>query len=180
MVELGKWDHELDIFWFKLYSGIFHLYAGDQYYRGGLLYHELETGAFTLYLRVFLLYHDDQHYTGSGGRPTLWWQKNPGSWIKGCLMSIFYYNTLRLFLAVPDTTDERLCSTHFKFTVTPKMAPLSRLLVYYVRENGEGVADATTLNIEPSFENKVGLFNLILYVCLVFFFWPRRVILNTL
>ncbi|XP_064595766.1 C3 and PZP-like alpha-2-macroglobulin domain-containing protein 8 [Liolophura sinensis] len=58
---------------------------------------------------------------------------------------------------VPDTTDDRLCSTHFKFTVTPKMAPLSRLLVYYVRENGEGVADATTLNIEPSFENKLVL-----------------------
>lgn len=35
------------------------------------------------------------------------------------------------------------------------MAPLSRLLVYYVRENGEGVTDSLQIPIQPDFENQV-------------------------
>lgn len=35
------------------------------------------------------------------------------------------------------------------------MAPLSRLLVYYVRENGEGVTDSLQISIQPIFENEV-------------------------
>lgn len=36
------------------------------------------------------------------------------------------------------------------------MAPLSRLLVYYVRDNGEGVTDSLQLPVQPRFENEVG------------------------
>lgn len=35
------------------------------------------------------------------------------------------------------------------------MAPLAKLLVYYVRPNGEGVADGIRLEVEPELENKV-------------------------
>lgn len=35
------------------------------------------------------------------------------------------------------------------------MAPLSHLLVYYVRENGEGVTDSVQIPIQPDFENQV-------------------------
>ncbi|KAG5851317.1 hypothetical protein ANANG_G00091890 [Anguilla anguilla] len=41
--------------------------------------------------------------------------------------------------------------------VTHAMAPLSRLLVYYVRENGEGVTDSLQIPVQPSFENKVSV-----------------------
>lgn len=36
------------------------------------------------------------------------------------------------------------------------MAPLGRLLVYYVRENGEGVTDSLQFTVNSSFENQVG------------------------
>lgn len=45
--------------------------------------------------------------------------------------------------------------TYVHFPVTHNMAPLSRLLVYYVRENGEGITDSAQIPIEPAFENKV-------------------------
>ncbi|XP_037554071.1 C3 and PZP-like alpha-2-macroglobulin domain-containing protein 8 [Nematolebias whitei] len=35
------------------------------------------------------------------------------------------------------------------------MAPLSRLLIYYVRENGEGVTDSLQISVQPEFENQV-------------------------
>lgn len=35
------------------------------------------------------------------------------------------------------------------------MAPLGRLLAYYVRENGEGVADNLQFAVKPFFENQV-------------------------
>lgn len=35
------------------------------------------------------------------------------------------------------------------------MAPLSHLLVYYVRENGEGVTDSVQIPVQPDFENQV-------------------------
>lgn len=35
------------------------------------------------------------------------------------------------------------------------MAPLSHLLAYYVRENGEGVTDSLQIPIQSDFENQV-------------------------
>ncbi|TRY62333.1 hypothetical protein DNTS_025869, partial [Danionella cerebrum] len=49
------------------------------------------------------------------------------------------------------------CMTALHFNVTSSMAPLSRLLVYYVRENGEGVTDCLQLPVQPQFENKVSV-----------------------
>uniref|UniRef100_H3DDC7 C3 and PZP like alpha-2-macroglobulin domain containing 8 n=1 Tax=Tetraodon nigroviridis TaxID=99883 RepID=H3DDC7_TETNG len=37
------------------------------------------------------------------------------------------------------------------------MAPLSHLLVYYVRENGEGVTDSVQIPVQPAFENQVSV-----------------------
>lgn len=47
------------------------------------------------------------------------------------------------------------CMSVLHFNVTPTMAPLSRLLVYYVRENGEGVSDSLQLPVQPRFEHEV-------------------------
>lgn len=47
------------------------------------------------------------------------------------------------------------CVTYLRFPVSHSMAPLSRLLVYYVRENGEGVTDSLQIPIQPDFENQV-------------------------
>ena len=47
------------------------------------------------------------------------------------------------------------CVTSLRFPVTPAMAPLSRLMVYYVRENGEGVTDSLQIPVQPSSENQV-------------------------
>lgn len=47
------------------------------------------------------------------------------------------------------------CVSYLRFPVSHSMAPLSRLLVYYVKENGEGVTDSLQIPIEPIFENKV-------------------------
>ncbi|XP_078412272.1 C3 and PZP-like alpha-2-macroglobulin domain-containing protein 8 isoform X2 [Cetorhinus maximus] len=50
-----------------------------------------------------------------------------------------------------------VCSTFLHFTVTHDMIPLSRLLVYYVRENGEGITDSIQIPVQPSYENKVSI-----------------------
>nr|XP_020636674.1 C3 and PZP-like alpha-2-macroglobulin domain-containing protein 8 [Pogona vitticeps] len=49
------------------------------------------------------------------------------------------------------------CVTSVRFTVTAGMAPLGRLLVYYVRENGEGIADSLQFAVEAFFENQVSV-----------------------
>ncbi|XP_072019893.1 LOW QUALITY PROTEIN: C3 and PZP-like alpha-2-macroglobulin domain-containing protein 8 [Amphiura filiformis] len=56
---------------------------------------------------------------------------------------------------IPAPSDH--CETVFSFEVTHAMVPMSRLLVYYVLDNDEGVADSLTLPVEPSFENQVRL-----------------------
>lgn len=48
-----------------------------------------------------------------------------------------------------------MCVTSLRLAVTPSMAPLGRLLVFYVRENGEGVADSLQFAVESFFENQV-------------------------
>lgn len=47
------------------------------------------------------------------------------------------------------------CVTYLHFPISHSMAPLSRLLVFYVRENGEGVTDSLQIPIQPDFENQV-------------------------
>lgn len=47
------------------------------------------------------------------------------------------------------------CVSYLRFPVSHSMAPLSHLLVYYVRENGEGVTDSLQIPIQPDFENQV-------------------------
>lgn len=49
-----------------------------------------------------------------------------------------------------------MCVTSLRLPVTPSMVPLGRLLVFYVRENGEGVADNLQFAVENFFENQVG------------------------
>ncbi|XP_050400640.1 alpha-1-macroglobulin isoform X3 [Patella vulgata] len=53
-------------------------------------------------------------------------------------------------------------STHvshvkIKFVVTPEMSPKASLLVYYVRADGETVADSIQFDVEPCFRNKVSM-----------------------
>ncbi|KAL1022981.1 hypothetical protein UPYG_G00035010 [Umbra pygmaea] len=55
----------------------------------------------------------------------------------------------------PGETDS--CVVLLHFPVTHSMAPLSRLLVYYVREDGEGVTDSLQIPVQPSFENQVSV-----------------------
>jgi hypothetical protein len=43
--------------------------------------------------------------------------------------------------------------------ITAKMAPTATLLLYYVRPNGEIVADSITFNIDEIFSNKVRLYS---------------------
>ncbi|XP_027403939.1 C3 and PZP-like alpha-2-macroglobulin domain-containing protein 8 isoform X4 [Bos indicus x Bos taurus] len=50
-----------------------------------------------------------------------------------------------------------VCMTSLQLAVTPSMVPLGRLLVFYVRENGEGVADSLQFTVETFFENQVSL-----------------------
>ncbi|KAM7142499.1 C3 and PZP-like alpha-2-macroglobulin domain-containing protein 8 isoform 2-T2 [Molossus nigricans] len=50
-----------------------------------------------------------------------------------------------------------VCMTSLQLAVTPSMVPLGRLLVFYIRDNGEGVADSLQFTVETSFENQVSL-----------------------
>jgi len=64
----------------------------------------------------------------------------------------------------------------FEITVTPAMSPISRVLVYYVREDGETVADSMNVNIKKCLQNKV--FSAVpasLCLCIsLALFWPRN------
>lgn len=52
--------------------------------------------------------------------------------------------------------DNQVCQTSLVIDVTPEMAPMSRMLVYYVRDNGEGIADSIQLPVKAKLQNKVG------------------------
>ncbi|KAG7283664.1 hypothetical protein CRUP_020437 [Coryphaenoides rupestris] len=70
-------------------------------------------------------------------------------------------HTTLLPTATPDPSGSQVemdtCVSYLRFLVSPSMAPLSRLLVYYVRENGEGVTDCLQIPIQPRFENQVSV-----------------------
>ncbi|XP_066492385.1 C3 and PZP-like alpha-2-macroglobulin domain-containing protein 8 [Tiliqua scincoides] len=57
----------------------------------------------------------------------------------------------------PPAAEMHTCVTSLRFSVTHSMAPLGRLLAYYVRENGEGVTDTLQFAVKPSFENQVSV-----------------------
>ena len=50
---------------------------------------------------------------------------------------------------------QHVASMPLQIFVDHKMSPLAHLLVYYIREDGETVADSIEFNIEKCFENKV-------------------------
>lgn len=50
-----------------------------------------------------------------------------------------------------------VCTTYIHFTVTHNMSPVSRLLLYYVRDNGEGITDSIQVPVQPSYENKISI-----------------------
>lgn len=54
-------------------------------------------------------------------------------------------------------TEMDSCVSYLRFPIRHSMAPLSRLLVYYVRENGEGVTDSLQIPVQPNFENQVSI-----------------------
>ena len=70
----------------------------------------------------------------------------------------------------------KTCTVGVKFKVTHQMAPLSRLLVYYVRPNGEGVADALRFNVKPKFKNRVSIKHMLCIVCLMIHFVKIHVV----
>ncbi|KAI1230511.1 hypothetical protein IHE44_0009971 [Lamprotornis superbus] len=61
--------------------------------------------------------------------------------------------------APPSTAaaEVEVCVTFLRFWVFHSMAPLARLLVFYVRENGEGVTDSLQFSVSSSFENQVAV-----------------------
>lgn len=93
------------------------------------------------------------------------WFQNLYLWVK-CLFKIedvkTLFSSIFVFSLCPDSgvsttqAETDSCMSVLHFNVTPGMAPLSRLLVYYVRDNGEGVTDSLQLPVQPRFENEVG------------------------
>jgi len=51
--------------------------------------------------------------------------------------------------------DNQVCQTSLIIDVTPDMAPVSRFLVYLVKEDGEAVADSIRLPVKPKLSNEV-------------------------
>ena len=51
----------------------------------------------------------------------------------------------------------------FKLQVTQEMVPSCRLLVYYIRSDGETVADSVRIDVEDKLENQVNLWITLLY-----------------
>lgn len=43
----------------------------------------------------------------------------------------------------------------FSFLVTPEMAPNARVIVYYVRNDGEIVTDSISFDVDGAFQNDV-------------------------
>lgn len=69
---------------------------------------------------------------------------------------MLFFSTIPIS-APPSTpaAEVEVCVTFLRFSVVHSMAPLGRLLVYYVRENGEGVTDSLQFSVNSSFENQV-------------------------
>ena len=48
-----------------------------------------------------------------------------------------------------------MASGMLRFPVTSRMAPKAKVMVYYVRQDGEVVADGLSFNIDDIFDNQV-------------------------
>ena len=76
------------------------------------------------------------------------------------------YITYYVSLSVPYAPSEpdrsspvrRIVSFPLTLRIDAQMAPLMRLLVYYVREGGETIADSIEVKIAASTQNKVTFF----------------------
>ena len=64
---------------------------------------------------------------------------------------IFPYEPQKVNITQPGTLYTRQDS----FTVTSKMSPAAKLLVYYIRPDKEVVADSISFDVQPVFDNKV-------------------------
>lgn len=68
-----------------------------------------------------------------------------------------------IYLPDPDPVDiaepGQLHSVQRSFEVTADMSPGASLLVYYIREDGEVVADSITFSVEETFANEVNDFH---------------------
>ncbi|OWK50653.1 C3 and PZP-like alpha-2-macroglobulin domain-containing protein 8 [Lonchura striata] len=74
------------------------------------------------------------------------------------LKKLFFSSTIPVSAPPsPPAAEVEVCVTFLRFLVVHSMAPLGRLLVYYVRENGEGVTDSLQFPVTPSFENQVAV-----------------------
>lgn len=62
-------------------------------------------------------------------------------------------------------SDTIICKTAITFGVTYAMAPATQLIVYYLKEDNETVADHLPLKVEPRFENEVSRTRTILISC---------------
>lgn len=77
-----------------------------------------------------------------------------------CLLLFILNWFITIYILAPTGTpaaEVEVCMTFLHFSVTHNMAPLGRLLVYYVRENGEGVTDSLQFPVKSSFENQVSV-----------------------
>nr|XP_009861615.2 C3 and PZP-like alpha-2-macroglobulin domain-containing protein 8 [Ciona intestinalis] len=54
-----------------------------------------------------------------------------------------------------EVIENDICRTSLTIDVTSGMAPMSRMVVYYVRENGEGIADSVHVPVKPKLDNEV-------------------------
>ncbi|ESO98655.1 hypothetical protein LOTGIDRAFT_238975 [Lottia gigantea] len=60
-------------------------------------------------------------------------------------------------IEISENPSTHISHVKIKFVVTPDMAPHAKLLVYYIREDGETVADSISFNVEKCFRNKVSM-----------------------
>ena len=78
-------------------------------------------------------------------------------------MKIMIFSSI-FAIAAPDLDPyEAVSIGDFQFVIntTAAMSPTSRLLVYYIRSDGEVVSASTKFKMEPTFENQVGLCSLL-------------------
>ena len=54
----------------------------------------------------------------------------------------------------------KITGTSFAIMITDKMAPNARIVVYYVRANGEIVTDSISFDVDGAFLNKVNIYKI--------------------
>ena len=62
---------------------------------------------------------------------------------------------IRCVVMVTVEQNQEVCNISISFPVISSMAPLGRLLVYYMKEDGEGVADSIAFIVKPAYTHKV-------------------------